>query len=53
MRVFTGGDPAQIHHLGRDAEFLIELPTSVQVLEIRSSRGMTSPSQLPLTELDR
>ena len=26
MSSFTGGDPTRIHHLERDAEFLIELP---------------------------
>ena len=39
MSRFTGGDPTRIHHLDRDAEFLIELPTSVQILQIRSSHG--------------
>lgn len=39
MARFTGGDPTQIHHLERDAEFLIELPNSVQVLEITVSSG--------------
>jgi heme-degrading monooxygenase HmoA len=39
MSAFTGGDPTQIHHLERDPEFLIELPRSVQVLEIRTSQG--------------
>jgi heme-degrading monooxygenase HmoA len=43
MARFTGGDPARIHHLERDAEFLIELPRRVQVLEIRHSHGRTSP----------
>jgi len=28
------GDPRRIHHLARDAEFLIELPEAVQVLRI-------------------
>ena len=41
MSSFTGGDPTQIHHLERDAEFLIELPESVQVLEMRTSHGRT------------
>jgi len=27
-------DPKRIHHLERDPEFLIELPQSVQILEI-------------------
>jgi hypothetical protein len=34
MSRFAGPDPRRIHHLERDAEFLIELPESVQVLEI-------------------
>jgi hypothetical protein len=41
MAVFTGGDPTQIHHLPRDPEFLIELPSSVQILQIRTSHGRT------------
>lgn len=41
MSRFTGGDPTRIHHLDRDAEFLIELPTSVQILHIRTSHGDT------------
>jgi len=36
---FTGGDPTRIHHLDRDAEFLIELPDRVQILAIRMSHG--------------
>jgi len=39
MTRFTGGDPLQIHHLDRDAEFLIELPDRVQVLRIYGSYG--------------
>ncbi len=39
MARFTGGDPTQIHHLPRDAEFLIELPQSVQVLRLLTSDG--------------
>jgi heme-degrading monooxygenase HmoA len=38
---FTGDDPMRVHHLERDKEFLIELPTHVQILEIRSSNGLT------------
>jgi hypothetical protein len=34
-----GGDPHRVHHLSRDAEFLIELPQSVEILSIRSSLG--------------
>ncbi|WP_225767427.1 antibiotic biosynthesis monooxygenase [Inquilinus sp. Marseille-Q2685] len=41
MARFTGSDPTRIHHLDRDAEFLIELPTEVQILEIRASHGDT------------
>ncbi|WP_342241065.1 antibiotic biosynthesis monooxygenase family protein [Inquilinus sp. OTU3971] len=41
MASFTGGDPTRIHHLDRDAEFLIELPTEVQILRIRASHGDT------------
>jgi heme-degrading monooxygenase HmoA len=41
MSRFTGGDPQRIHHLERDAELLIELPKSVQVLRILASHGRT------------
>jgi heme-degrading monooxygenase HmoA len=41
MSRFTGGDPTRIHHLDRDAEFLIELPARVQIMEIRASHGNT------------
>ena len=41
MSRFTGGDPNQIHHLPRDAEFLIEMPKSVQILHIYESHGQT------------
>ena len=34
MSRFAGPDPRRIHHLPRDAEFLIELPAGVEVLEI-------------------
>ncbi len=36
MSRFAGEDPRRIHHLERDAEFLIELPSSVQVFDIVS-----------------
>jgi len=42
MSAFTGGDPTKIHHLDRDAEFLIELPERVQILRLRTSHGLTS-----------
>lgn len=38
---FTGSDPARIHHLDRDEEFLIELPESVQILRLLKSHGRT------------
>jgi heme-degrading monooxygenase HmoA len=41
MAAFTGADPTAIHHLPRDAEFLIELPAAVQVLQLRHSHGLT------------
>ena len=41
MSHFAGSDPRKIHHLPRDAEFLIELPESVQVLRILTSHGRT------------
>ena len=41
MTRFTGGDPTRIHHLERDAEFLIELPQRVQILRILTSHGRT------------
>jgi len=40
MSRFAGPDPRRIHHLERDGEFLIELPESVQVLEITASKGV-------------
>jgi len=39
MSRFTGGDPTRIHHLPRDAEFLIELPQAVEIFEITDSHG--------------
>jgi len=41
MAAFTGDDPARIHHLERDPEFLIELPKDVQILRLRTSHGDT------------
>ena len=41
MARFAGNDPRRIHHLERDAEFLIELPSGVQILEIAASMGRT------------
>jgi hypothetical protein len=39
MTSFSGDDVAAVHHLPRDAEFLLELPTSVQILRLRVSEG--------------
>jgi heme-degrading monooxygenase HmoA len=44
MSRFAGPDPRRIHHLERDAEFLIELPSGVQVLEIVCAAGRTGGS---------
>jgi len=41
MRAFAGDDPTAIRHLDRDPEFLLELPTEVQILRLRSSHGVT------------
>ena len=41
MSRFAGTDPRRIHHLERDAEFLIELPQGVQVLKLVTSHGRT------------
>ena len=41
MASFTGSDPREVHHLDRDREFLIELPRTVQILEIAASFGLT------------
>jgi len=42
MSSFTGSDPRKIHHLDRDAEFLIELPKGVQILDIVAAHGDTA-----------
>jgi heme-degrading monooxygenase HmoA len=44
MRQFTGGEPTTVHHLERDAEFLLELPQAVQILRLRTSHGLTGGS---------
>jgi heme-degrading monooxygenase HmoA len=41
MSRFAGNDPRRIHHLPRDPEFLIEVPETVQVLDITASSGRT------------
>jgi heme-degrading monooxygenase HmoA len=45
MSRYAGDDPRRIHHLERDAELLIELPRSVQVLQIVASHGTTGGDQ--------
>ena len=45
MSRFAGDDPRRIHHLERDAEFLLELPGGVQVLNILASIGRTGGDQ--------
>jgi heme-degrading monooxygenase HmoA len=47
MSRFAGRDPRRIHHLERDAEFLIELPERVQILEIVASFGSTGGGPQP------
>ena len=39
MSRFAGADPTRIHHLERDAEFLLELPRAVQILRIVAASG--------------
>lgn len=41
MTAFTSGDPAKIHHLPRDEEFLLELPKSVEILHLRVDQKRT------------
>ena len=47
MAAFTGRDPTAIHHLHRDAEFLVELPKAVQVLRLRHSHGNVGAEDEP------
>lgn len=39
MASFTGSDPTDVHHLPRDAEFLIDLPERVEIFTIRHRHG--------------
>src|ERR1700754_782852 len=34
MTAFTKGEPTKVHHLGRDPEFLMELPDNIQIHRI-------------------
>jgi heme-degrading monooxygenase HmoA len=45
MARFAGKDPRRIHHLERDAEFLIKLPSGVQILDIVASIGQTGAEE--------
>ncbi|QHO76082.1 hypothetical protein ACH79_29220 [Bradyrhizobium sp. CCBAU 051011] len=38
MTAFTKGEPTKVHHLARDAEFLIELPEFIQIHRILVDR---------------
>ena len=41
MSRFAGSDPRKIHHLDRDPEYLVEMPKSVQILNIVIASGTT------------
>ena len=45
MSEFTGADPCAVHHLERDAEFLLELPRAVQVLRLVTSEGIVGATR--------
>ncbi len=34
MTAFTKGEPTKVHHLARDAEFLVELPERIEIHRI-------------------
>ncbi|RUX56113.1 hypothetical protein EOA22_25795 [Mesorhizobium sp. M7A.F.Ca.US.014.04.1.1] len=38
MTAFTKGEPTKVHHLDRDAEFLIELPERIEIHRILVDR---------------
>ena len=38
MTAFTKGEPTKGHHLGRDPDFLIELPDRVEIYRILVDR---------------
>jgi hypothetical protein len=44
VAAFAGADPTRVHHPDRDAEFLVELPDGVQILEIVSAAGTGAPT---------
>lgn len=39
MSAYSSGDPTEVHHLERDAEFQMELPQRVEVFSLRTSHG--------------
>ena len=44
MSRFAGSDPTRIHHLEKDPEYLLELPTSVQILPLIFGTPVDSPA---------
>jgi heme-degrading monooxygenase HmoA len=48
MSRFTGGEPTRVHHLKRDPDYLIELPSAVQILRLRMSHGNTGGGSDPV-----
>ena len=44
MRSFTGREPTAIHHLPRDPEFLVELPRSIEIHELRAAHSLAHVS---------
>jgi hypothetical protein len=45
MSAFIGSDTADVHHLERNAEFLVELPKSIQILRLLRSHGVSYPGR--------
>lgn len=44
MSRFAGSDPTRIHHLEKDPEYLLELPKSVQILQLIFGTPVDSPA---------
>ena len=53
MSKFTGGDPKQIHHLERDAEFLIELPKECRSSAFLPAMRLLGPRRNAQTHVAR
>ena len=49
MKRFAGDDPTKIHHLPRDADFLVELPQAVEIVHLRVNYGRTPDRAVPFT----